>query len=683
MSSMDNYKDRKITEMKSFFIAGFFLAWIVFGGCKEKVTEVWLDELDLVSYSEGIRPVKLNTSYLSDTLQIGGVSYKRGFGSITIAVFSFDLNGNARRFVAEVGADDRGNKELPVNFYVLGDREVLFESGPMKPGDPAIKIDVGLKGIKRLGLLVTDDVGGINNRRTYCNWANARLEMVAGHMPQPVTDTTEKYILTPQPGENPDINSPKIFGVTPGYPFLYTIAATGKRPFRYFAENLPDGLVLDPESGMISGKISRAGEYNTILIVSNELGEAKQELKIVAGEKIALTPPMGWNGWNSWASGIDQEKVIASAESIVNKGLRDHGWTYVNIDDTWQGVRGGKFQALQPNEKFPDIKGMVDYIHSLGLKAGLYSTPYISSYASYLGGSSDYPGGGETHTLIKPDKQPYMRIGKFRFEENDARQMAEWGFDFLKYDWRIDVNSTERMSQALKKSGRDIVFSISNNAPFSLAHEWARLTNMWRTGPDIKDSWNSLYSVAFTLDKWADFAGPGHWNDPDMMILGNVTIGSEMHPTRLTPDEQYSHVSIYSLLAAPLLIGCPIEQLDDFTLNLLTNDEVIEINQDPLGKPGRLLVDEDGIQIWVKPLEDGSFAVGLFFTADFQKNPVSFFRWGDELAKKFTFRFEKAGLTGKWKLRDVWRQQDLGEFEASYETEINFRGVVLLRMYPV
>jgi alpha-galactosidase len=155
-----------------------------------------------------------------------------------------------------------------------------------------------------------------------------------------------------------------------------------------------------------------------------------------------------------------------------------------------------------------------------------------------------------------------------------------------------------------------------------------------------------------------------------------------LHPTRLTPDEQYAHVSLFCLLAAPLLIGCPIEQLDPFTLNLLTNDEVIAVNQDPLGKSARLVADENGVQIWVKPLEDGSYGVGLFNTDQFGKTPQSYFRWGDETSKQFLFGFDKAGLSGRYKIRDLWRQQDLGEFNGSYKTEIRHHGVILLKMIP-
>ena len=656
---------------------------IIFGACNQKTHTVWLDDLPIQAFSEGIRPVIAKSGYSKDSIRLNGKTYSRGVGAITPCVLAFALEGKAKLFSAEVGADDLGNKDIPLKFYVVGDQKVLFESREMRIGDAPVRVEVDLTGINQLGLLVTDPIGGIGNKKTYADWANAKIEMIGQAKPGYVRFEAEKYILTPAPKPQPSINSAKLFGATPGNPFLYTIAATGNRPMRFSAEDLPAGLTLNPETGIITGRISQRGTYLTTLKATNNLGAATRKLKIVIGDTIALTPPIGWNGWNSWEAHIDREKVLASANAMVKSGLRDHGWNYINIDDSWQGKRGGKLNALQPNDKFPDIKEMVDYIHSLGLKAGIYSTPYISSYGSYVGGSSEFPNGGETHDSIKINKQPYMHIGKYRFETNDANQMAEWGFDFLKYDWRIDIVSTVRMSDALKKSGRDIVFSLSNNAPIEKVEDWKRLSNMFRTGPDIKDSWGSLYLTTFTLDKWVPYSGPGHWADPDMMIVGKVSIGPELHDTRLTPDEQYSHVTLFSLLAAPLLIGCPIDQLDAFTLNLLTNDEVIELNQDPLGKPARLVSDENGVQIWLKPLEDGSYAVGLFNTADYGKSPQSYFHWGDEQSKKFTFDFTKIGLQGKLKLRDVWRQKDLGVFSGSFQAEIRHHGVILLRTYPL
>jgi len=646
----------------------------------QKPQVIWLDDLPIKSFSEGIPSVLAKTNAGGDSIRMNGKLFKHGIGVSSTSVLSFFLDGHATEFSAIVGVDDKGVKDLPLKFYVIGDRKVLFESGEMNLGDKPKNVKVNLTGIKRLGLLVTIEEKGFN--RSYSNWANAKFEMKDDFIPKNTPNVDEKYILTPPPEKKPKINSPKLFGARPNNPFLYTIAATGERPMSFLAKNLPQGLSVDTKTGLIIGKVAKKGNYKSTLTAKNAFGEATKELKIIIGDTIALTPPIGWNGWNSWARNIDREKVIASADAMVKMGLNQHGWTYINIDDAWQGQRGGTFNAIQPNEKFPNFKEMADYIHGLGLKLGVYSTPMITSYAGYIGGTSDFADGKITDS-IKKNKRDFRYVGKYRFEENDAKQMAEWGVDYLKYDWRIEVPSTERMSSALKNSGRDIIYSISNSAPFANVKDWVRLTNTYRTGPDIRDSWLSLYVSAFTLDKWSPYGGQGHWLDPDMMILGNVTTGSELHPTRLTPDEQYSHVSLFSLLSAPLLIGCPIEQLDAFTLNLLTNDEVIEINQDPLGKPARLLTDENGVQIWAKPLEDGSISVGLFNIANFAKTPETYFRWGDEKAKNYTFDFTKIGLKGKYKLRDVWRQKDLGTFNGSFNTEIRHHGVVMLRMFPV
>ncbi|MFT3934856.1 MAG: NPCBM/NEW2 domain-containing protein [Chitinophagaceae bacterium] len=643
----------------------------------QQTSIVWLDDLVIKSFSGGIPSVAAKTNAAGDTIHIHGQFFMRGLGVQSLSTLSFLLQGNAHLFSAMAGVDDKADKTGRFVFYVIADRKILFESKEMKAGDAPEHIRLDISGVQRLGLLVK--VNATNLTKMYANWGNAQMEMTAGTMPQPIPNNEERYILTPEPAKTPRINSAKVFGARPGNPFLYTIAATGKNPITYAATNLPAGLILDATTGIITGSVQKAGVYNATLIAKNVLGIAKEKLSIHIGDTIALTPPIGWNGWNSWAKNIDQQKVLASAEAMVKMGLRDHGWTYINIDDAWQGLRGGTFNAIQPNEKFPEFKKMIDDIHSKGLKLGVYSTPMITSYAGYPGCSSDFENGVFPDS-IRDNKRAFRYIGKYRFETNDAKQMAAWGVDYLKYDWRIDSNSAERMSTALKESARDILYSISNSAPFAQAADWARLANTWRTGPDIRDSWLSLYLSAFTLDKWNAYAGPGHWNDPDMMILGDVTTGTALHPTRLTPNEQYSHVSIYSLLAAPLLIGCPIEKLDAFTLNLLTNDEIIAVNQDVLGKPARLITDEQGIQTWMRPLADSSYAVGIFYTDDFGKTPASYFNWGDEQPKQYSMQFSKLGLTGKWKLRDLWRQKDLGIANSSFTTSVPYHGVLMLKL---
>lgn len=639
---------------------------------------LWLDDLPIQTYSEGIRPVQAKTSYGKDTLRVNGVPYTRGLGAISISVLSFYLDGHATRFTAKVAPDDKGNKDIAVRFFVVADQKVLFETTAMQIGDAPQLVDVDLRGVRQLGLLITDPVGGVANKRTYANWLEAKLDMKDDFIPTHVPMTDGKYILTPAVKPTPAIHAPKLFGATAGNPVLYTIAATGKRPMWFSAKGLPDGLQVNEQTGIISGAVKQKGNYTITLQAKNALGTATQKVVIRIGDTIALTPPIGWNGWNSWEAKIDQDKVIASANAMVSKGLRDHGWTYINIDDSWQGIRTGPDTALQPNAKFPDMKGLVDHIHSLGLKAGIYSTPYISSYGMYVGGSSAFPAGGERRETFLTNKP--TRKGTYFFEKNDARQWARWGFDFLKYDWRIDVAATETMSNALKQSGRDIVFSLSNNAPFEKVNDWARLSHMYRTGPDIKDSWTSLYTNVFSLDKWSPTTGRGHWADPDMMIVGDVSIGPEMHPTRLTPDEQYSHITIYSLLAAPMLIGCPIERLDDFTLNLLSNDEVIAVNQDTLGKAGRLVLEADGLQAWLKPLADGSYALGLFNMDGYGTHPASFFRWGNEQEKRYSLQLGKIGLQGKWKLRDIWRQKDIGISDGKLTVSIRHHGVAFFRL---
>ena len=665
--------------MKRRFIIGIYFLIILGSLNAQKTAEVWLDDLDMPAFSDGIPGVSTKASASGEPIQLAGVKYNRGLGVSQIGLMVFQLDGNATSFSAVVGADDNANKAIETTIYFLGDKKVLFESGPMKVGDVPKNVSINITGVKRFGILVKAEA---SSQKYYTDIANAKFLMLNNQLPKPITNNGERYILTPPIAKSPRINSPKVFGARPGNPFLFTVVATGEAPILYSIENLPNGLTMDPTTGIIKGVVNKKGTYVVMMKAKNNFGTAQKRLTIKIGDTIALTPPIGWNGWNSWARLIDREKVIASANAMVNMGLSKHGWTYINIDDGWQGYRSAKYNyALQPNHKFPDFKGMIDEIHGKGLKLGLYSTPWITSYAGFGGGSSNFEDGTLPDSIIN-NKRSFRYVGKYRFEKQDAIQMADWGVDYLKYDWRIELASAERMSDALKKSGRDIIYSLSNSAPFSFVKDWARISEAWRTGPDIRDSWLSLYVSAFTLDKWGPYGGPGHWNDPDMMILGNVTTGAKLHPTRLTPNEQYSHVSLFSLLAAPLLIGCPIEQLDAFTLNLLSNDEVIEVNQDPLGKPARLVLEEQGVQIWLKPLEEGAYAVGIFNTANFGRTPESYFRWEDEQAVNYTLDFNKLKLNGVFDVRNVWTQKEVSVRAKKFNALIPHHGVVMIKLTP-
>ena len=467
--------------------------------------------------------------------------------------------------------------------------------------------------------------------------------------------STPPYILTPAPSAAPRINGAKIFGVRPNSPVLYKIAATGKAPLQYRVEDLPEGLSINPANGVITGKLSRKGDYIMTVIVKNNIATAKRAFTISCGDIQALTPPMGWNSWNCWGLSVSDEKLKASAKAMMDKGLINHGWTYMNIDDGWEAETRNAAGEIVTNNKFPDMKKLGDWLHGNGLKFGIYSSPGTRTCGGYL--------------------------GSYQHELQDANTYANWGIDYLKYDWCSyedvhDAKDTslasykkpyEVMQDALQKQSRDIVYSLCQYGMKDV-WEWGATVNgnCWRTTGDITDSWQSLSSIGFSQTKQYPYAQPGRWNDPDMMIVGQVGWSNNLHPTRLTPDEQYTHVSLWCMLSAPLLIGCDLSKLDNFTLNLLTNDEVIEVDQDPLGKQAKLVFKNETFQMWLKDLEDGSKALAIFNTSE--KSDVMRLRWSEY------------GLATKQKVRDLWRQKDLGNFDTMFASSVAAHGVTLVKI---
>ncbi len=491
---------------------------------------------------------------------------------------------------------------------------------------------------------------------------------------QNVTVDNTAAILTPKSGPEPRINGPKIFGVRPGHPILFTVPVSGERPMEFKAKKLPKGVSFDKATGRLSGSVDKPGTYEIEVIAKNKAGENKRQFKIIVGENIVLTPPMGWNSWNIYATKVTEDLLLANAKAMVTSGLIDHGWNYMNIDDVWQGARGGEFHAIQSNpETFPDMQKASNEIHAMGLKMGIYSTPWIESYGHHIGGSADNPEGTFVRTP-EMDKVPRnkklfpYKIGTYNFVDQDVKQWVAWGVDYLKYDWNpIELPETKQMFDALRASGRDIVFSLSNSTPFASIGDLSKVSNTWRTGGDIRDSWKSLKPRLFSQDKWEPYAGHGHWNDPDMMVVGIVGWGKDYHPSNLTADEQYTHVSAWCLMSVPLLLGCDLTKLDAFTLSLLTNDEVLAVNQDALGKQATVISRQGEAGVMAKDLEDGSKAVGLF-------NP------GDEGTKQVVLNWTDLKITGKYIVRDLWRQKDLGTFEGEFKTDVAQHGVVMVSL---
>jgi alpha-galactosidase len=475
----------------------------------------------------------------------------------------------------------------------------------------------------------------------------------------------------------PAMHGPSIVGATPNRPFLFRVAATGTKPLAFSATNLPPGLQLDAGTGIISGALLQSDTTLVTLSVSGPAGVAQRVLTIVGGEnKLVLTPPMGWNSWNVWGTKVDQEKVSDAGHQLLSTRLADHGYQYVNIDDSWEEgplptIVGRWLRWYLPtfrdsqgnisaNGKFPDMKALCDELHQEGLKAGIYSSPGPQTCAGY--------------------------IGSYQHEDQDAQTFAHWGFDYLKYDWCTYGRVTKGddslealqkpyriMASALAKTDRDIVYSLCQ---YGMGEVWKWGAdpdirgNCWRTHSDIVDLWSGfhcgIYDIIEAQAGLEKYAGPGHWNDPDMLMVGVVGLGG-IHPTRLTPNEQIVHISMWCLLAAPLFIGCDMSKLDPFTLAILSNDEVLAIDQDPLGKPAaRVSKDELGREVWSRELSDGTRAVGLLNPLPSEQNIEV--HWSD------------IGLSGPQPVRDLWLHEDLGSFTDNYSIAVPSHGIVVLKI---
>jgi alpha-galactosidase len=365
----------------------------------------------------------------------------------------------------------------------------------------------------------------------------------------------------------------------------------------------------------------------------------------------AATPPMGWNSWNHFADHVTDADVRSAADLLVSTGMRDAGYVYVNVDDTWEGKRDAQ-GVLHTNEKFPDMKALGDYIHSKGLKFGIYSSPGPKTCGGYE--------------------------GSYGHEAQDAQMYASWGIDFLKYDLcsfqdmmreakaahpddpsytkNMMIAAYRKMGDALKATGRPILYSLCQygvDQPWKWGPEVG--AQMWRTTDDIDDSYGRMVTIGFSQAGLSKYAGPGHWNDPDMLEIGNG---------KMSEDEYRTHMSLWVLLAAPLLAGNDLSKMTDADKSLLMNKEAIAIDQDSLGKQGDRLYQSGDFDVWTKPLSGGRVAVGLFNRS-----------WAN---RDVSVDLAEIGFRNGANLRDVWKQKDLGHRSGVFTDTLPKHGATLL-----
>lgn len=501
----------------------------------------------------------------------------------------------------------------------------------------------------------------------------------------------EKQILTPLTPATPRINGPAVYGARPGNPFLYRIPTQGERPIRFEVKDLPEGLKLDADKGIITGKTpARKGDHLMTFTAKNGHGETSRPFKLVVGDKLALTPPTGWNSWGGQMIMVDDAVMRKAADMMVERGLADVGFQYVGIDDCWMRLNQEMFDQrrdwtvkkhaaydhigtstigpirdgsgnILPNGKFPDMKAMTDYIHGQGLKAGIYSTPGVKTCQEWA--------------------------GSYGHESADADQYAKWGFDLLKYDQCSGGAFLKRlkskvpgfqtkdfwspMANYLRAQDRDIVFNLCQyglDAPWT----WAPGLGIesWRTGGDLNHGVTNYFRNALRIaTELRAYNQPGQWNDPDFMYIHRIRDVAKMaepsEEIKLNTNQRYQYVTLWSIVCAPFFFSCDIENIDEFTVRLLGNADVLNINQDELGHTAEVIRNDDQKEtVMLKKLADGSKVLAVF-NRDAQNDATISVNW------------EEIGGCCEPEVFDVWRQKSLGPRKGGISVQLSPNGVAL------
>lgn len=433
---------------------------------------------------------------------------------------------------------------------------------------------------------------------------------------------------------------PSVYGFSTGKEMFYTVPVIGRRPIKVSVCGLPDGLCF--ADGRFFGKIVFDAEFSVTVIAENELGrDEKQVILSVAPDNLLRTPLMGFTTWNAFGSEVSAEKVLHTARLLREKGIAEYGYGYVNLDSGWQKEYGGKYDAVMPNEKFPDMKAMYDEIHTLGFHGGIYSTPMLTAWGCPKEYSS-VPGCtvGEADILYASQNGG---IGVVRKEKNNVMQWIEWGVDYLKYDWiPTDPHNAEFMKRELRAANRDIAFCTTVRSSEAYARYWRENCSAWRDNGDSVPQFSNIRTRFDTVDIWKDHVRLGHFYDLDMMAIGRQDLFSELPP--LSENEELTEYTMTAFFSSPIQLSCHLDRLTEFELNMICNDEIIEINQDPLASYPELQKSygQRDTVIYRRKLSGGDFAVAVFNMGETQ----------------FCDTFELGGL---YRIRNVWAKEDMGK----------------------
>ena len=502
----------------------------------------------------------------------------------------------------------------------------------------------------------------------------------------------EKQILTPIPAATPRINGPVVYGARPGKQFVFRIPTQGERPLHFVVKGLPAGLELDAAEGILTGVTPAApGDYPMTVTATNRHGETSRPFKLVVGDQLALTPPTGWNSWGGQMINVSDAVMRKAADLFVERGLADVGFQYLGIDDCWMRVTQEMYEHrrptvvqkhasydyratgtigpirdeygnILPNGKFPDMKAMTDYIHGKGLKVGIYSSPGVKTCQDMA--------------------------GSYGHEGADADQYAKWGFDLLKYDLCSGGVYLKRlksrvpgfqskdlwvpMALHLRSQDRDMLFNLCQygmDAPWSWAPQLG--IQSWRTGGDLNHNVGEYFEQALRVaTQLRDYNKPGQWNDPDFMYIHRIhdvmRMGEPSEEIKLDTNQRYQYVTLWAIICAPFFFSCDIENIDDFTVRLLGNADVMNLNQDALGHTAEVVRNDDRKEtVMLKKLADGSNALAVF-NRDGKNEATLNVKWAD-----------LGGGGGEQEVFDVWRQKSLGVRKGGLAVQLSPNGVAL------